>query len=221
MPRVAILQYDDRSDSQLGPLRVLVARNEDYAARQGYAHFFIRTPERDLPPHWLKVHLIDRLLREGFDMVAWLDTDAVVHDPRLSIPALFEGEAAFVFAGEPPIWAKPSPFNAGVFFCKGDAARALISAWLALYPAPLWKKQDGEWNHRDHVWAGPAYEQGAFVEQLLPRHAADPALRALSWRRLQSPFPLPESLTLHFPNVLRPNAMVYLTLLREGRLQEN
>src|SRR5581483_10021283 len=125
MPRVAILQYDDRTDAQLGPLRVLVARNEEYAARQGYTHIFLRAPEKDLPPYWLKVHLIEKYLREGFDIVAWLDSDAVVHDRRLSIPALFEGEAAFVFAGEPPIWARLSPFNAGVFFCKGSFAQTL------------------------------------------------------------------------------------------------
>lgn len=219
MPRVAILQYDDRTDPQLGPLRVLVARNEEYAARQGYTHIFVRAPEKDLPAHWLKVHLIDKYLNSGFDIVAWLDTDAVVHDWTLTIPALFEGEAAFVYAAEPPIWPRVSPFNAGVFFCKGDFARALMREWLALYPAPLWKKQDGQWNYKDHLWAGPAYEQGAFVEQLLPRHAGHPAMRALSWRRLQSPFPLRESLTLHFTNALRANAMVYLELLRAGRYE--
>jgi hypothetical protein len=215
MSKVAIVQFDDRSDQELGPMRHLVARNAAYAAERGYSHAFIRNHDNDVPVFWHKVSLIERTLAEGFEYVAWLDTDAVVHDFSLAIESLFAGPEMMVFSGDLPIYPVPLPFNAGVFFCRGAGARGLMREWRALYPAELWRKQAGEWNFPDHVWAGPAYEQGCFAEKLLPKYAPTPALRALSWKRLQSPYPLPESLTLHFANMFRSNCILYLNNLEK------
>lgn len=206
--KVAIVQFDDRPDDMLGVLAPLVARNAAYARAHGSAHFFLRDHPNEIPMYWHKVALLESCLSE-FEYVAWLDTDAVVHDFELSIAGLFTGPEMMVFAGDIPVWGTPQPFNAGVFFCRGAQARALMGEWRALYPAHLWRKEDGRWNFTDHVWAGEAYEQGAFIRDLLPRYAGTGALRILPWRELQSPCPLPESRTLHFTNVFRPNALLH------------
>ena len=215
MNKVAILQFDDRSDEALGPMRHLVARNAAYAAERGYAHIFVRNHYNAVPVFWHKVDLIERHLAESFEYVAWLDTDAVVHDFSLSIESLFTGPEMMVFSGDLPIYPEPLPFNAGVFFCRGESARELMAEWRALYPSRLWHKQAGQWNFQEHVWAGPAYEQGSFAEKLFPKYAGTPAFRTLSWRQLQSPYPLPESLTLHFANMFRPNCYLYLNALEK------
>jgi hypothetical protein len=215
MSNVAIVQFDDRSEQALGPMLHLVTRNAAYAAARGYTHAFIRSHDNDVPVFWNKVSLIERYLADGFEYVAWLDTDAVVHDFGLSIEKLFTGREIMVFSGDLPIYPVPLPFNAGVLFCRGMRAHALMQEWRALYPAHLWRKVAGQWNFQEHVWAGPAYEQGSFAEKLYPKYAATSDLRALSWRQLQSPYPLPESLTLHFANMFRPNCYLYLNALEK------
>lgn len=215
MSKLAIVQFDDRSDEALGPLLHLIKRNADYAAARGYDHVFIRSHDNQVPVFWNKVSLIERQLA-SHDFVAWLDTDAVVHDFGLDIEALFTGPEAMIFSGDLPIYPVPLKFNAGVFFCRGDGARELMAEWRSLYPAKLWRKIAGQWNFPEHVWAGPAYEQGSFADKLYPKYAGTPRLRELPWRQLQSPYPLAESLTLHFANMFRPNAILYLNAL-EGR----
>jgi hypothetical protein len=215
MPRVAIVQFDDRPSENLGPLNALVARNALYARMHGYTHEFSRHLERDVPVYWNKIFLVDRFLNAGYDIVAWLDSDAVIHDFSVPIETLFEKDESFVFASDLPIYTQISPINAGVFFIKGDFGRALMREWLALYPAQLWKKIDGKWNYQDHAWAGAAYEQGSFAETLLPKYAGTPAFRQLSWKKLQSPYPQKDSFTLHFPNKLRMNCLLYLNQLKE------
>lgn len=215
MSKVAIVQFDDRSDEALGPLLNLVRRNEAYADERGYRHIFVRSHDNAVPVFWHKVSLIEQVLAEGFDHVAWLDTDAVVHDFTLSIENLFTGPERMIFSGDLPIYPVPLPFNAGVFFCRGEGARELMQEWRALYPSHLWRKTVGQWNFKEHVWAGPAYEQGSFAEKLIPKYAGATDFRRLSWRQLQSPYPVPESLTLHFANMFRPNCYLYLNALEK------
>ena len=216
MGKVAIVQFDDRPDDKLGPLNVLRARNARYAKEHGYHYAFARQAERDIPHYWNKVFLTERVLSSGFDIVAWLDTDAVIHDFETPIEAFFPKDEGFVFAADLPIWkAVTTPFNAGVFFCRGDFGRMLLREWQSLYPANVWKKVDGKWNFTDHVWAGPAYEQGAFVDHLFRKYWASPAFKQMSWKILQSPYPQAETFSLHFPSHLRTNTLLYLQHLRE------
>jgi len=73
MRKVAIVQFDDRSDQELGPMQVLIARNGDYAKMHGYHHEFLRQAEQHLPPYWYKVYLVEKYMRSGFDVVAcWI-----------------------------------------------------------------------------------------------------------------------------------------------------
>jgi hypothetical protein len=216
MSDVAIVQFDDRNDQELGPLNVLISRNYDYAKEHGYHHVFVRQPEKDFPPYWNKVYLIEKYLSSGFDIVAWLDTDAVIHDFTISIESLFESREAFVFSNCLPIWKVGTPFDAGVFFCKGQFARDLMQEWRSLYPAHLWEKQGNKWVCRDNRWAGPAYEQGVFAEKLFPKYRSSPFFKQVSWKKLQNPYPLKDSFTLHFAQSFRINCFLYLNDLAEA-----
>lgn len=211
MGKVAIVQFDNRNDQDLGMLEGLIARNSDYANMHGYHHAFERHAGKDVPVYWYKVDLIEKYLASGFDIVAWLDSDAVIHDLTISIDSLFEDNEAFVFSSDLPIWKSVSPFNAGVFFCKGEFARELMQEWRSLFPAHLWEKKGNEWICKDDRWAGPAYEQGTFAEKLLPKYRSSPAFKQVSWKMLQSPYPLKESFTLHFATRFRINCVLYLS----------
>jgi SEC-C motif/galactosyl transferase GMA12/MNN10 family len=215
MSNVAIIQFDDRSDQELGPLKALIARNGDYAKMHGYHHVFLRQTEKELPPYWYKVYLLEKYLSSGFDIAVWLDTDAVIHDLKTPIESFFAGNEAFVYSDNLPIWKSSYPFNSGILFCKGEFGRALMQEWLSLYPAHLWEKKENEWICKDSRWAGPAYEQGSFMDQLMPKYRSHPALRQLSWKKLQNPYPLKDAFTLHFQQSFRLNCLLYLNDLAE------
>jgi hypothetical protein len=215
MSKVAIVQFDDRNDQDLGPLQVLIARNGDYAKAHGYHHVFTRRPETDVPPYWYKPHLVEKYLLSGFDVVVWLDSDAVVHDFSVPIESFFATGEAFVFSGNLPIWKAGSLFNSGIFFCKGEFGLKLMREWRSLYPAHLWEKRGTEWICKDSRWGGPAYEQGAFADHLLPKYRNDPVFRQLSWKTLQNPYPLKDAFTLHFQVNFRANCLLYVNELAE------
>lgn len=219
MPKVAIVQFDNRSDADLHPLDLLIARNALYCRKHGYHHAFLRSHDRDIPVYWLKCHLMEEFLSAGFDIAVWLDTDAVIHDLEIPIESFFDGREIFVYSGDVPIWENTSPFNAGVFFCKGGQCRELMQDWLSHYPADSWEKRDNGWVCKDAVWAGPAYEQGCFVNHVLPRYRSTPLFKPLSWKVLQSPYPLDESFTLHFTRLMRGNSYVYLANLADSKEQ--
>lgn len=210
MSKIAIVQFDDRTDQEIGPMRVLVARNGDYADTYGYHHVFVRQFKKNVPPYWYKVYLVDEYLASGFDTVVWLDSDVVVHDFSIWIESFLANQEAFVFSGDLPIWKSSTPFNAGIFMCRGEFAKKLMKEWLLLYPPHLWTKKGNEWVCKDPRWSGPAYEQGSFTETLLPKYYGTPAFKQLPWKMLQNPYPLKESFTVHFQNTFRPNCMLYV-----------
>lgn len=204
--KIAIIQYEDRPVSTLGPMVHFVRRNQAYAARQGYDYHGLSTADVDLPPYWLKPVLCQRALERGYDAALWLDSDAVVHDLDARIESLIAGDEAMVAASDIPTWE--SPFNAGVFLARGPRGAEILQRWAGLFEPDRWARRDGAWAC-DETWAGDAFEQGAFVRSLQPELVASGALRMVDWRRLQSPLPLPQSFTLHFPRMYAINMPVY------------
>ena len=210
--KVAVVQFDTRSPEQLGELLVLVHRNRAYAERHGYDHHFLDHAPFDLPVYWQKPSLCRHVLQAGYDLVLWLDTDAVVHDLGRPAETLFEGDEAMAASGDNPFWS--SPFNAGVFAVRGPQGMALMARWEGLFAGTAWSRTDTAWICRGE-WAGPDFEQGAFVARLAPQLSAEGALRLLDWRTLQAPFPLPGAFALHFAGVFKANLPAYLSLLME------
>lgn len=211
-PRVAIVQYDDRPPDQVEYVPLLSKINAFYAKRRGYHYFFhdLITPE--IPPYWAKVALVHRYLTEGFDIVMWLDSDAVVHDFHRKIESLFAPGTAFVYAPDCPKWG--GVFNAGVFAVK-RVAEPMIRDWLSCFQPSAWRREGGKGGKWVSTggWAGATYEQGSWVEFIMPKYAEQ--LHCVGWKVLQSPFPLPESFTLHFAGAFLGNVIIYLSALTD------
>lgn len=205
--KTLIIQFDTRPQPTLGLLPRLLARNSGYAARHGYEHHFLDHAPFDLPVYWQKPAMCRHALNAGYDLVAWLDTDAVVHDVGRRLEDLFTGPEVMVAAGDNPLWR--SPFNAGVFAVRGAGGAALMERWMGLFAGTGWTRTETAWICRDE-WAGSSFEQGAFVDHLLADATASGELRLADWRLLQSPFPLAESFTLHFPGPFKANVAPYL-----------
>lgn len=210
--KIAIVQFDTRPLQQLPELAPLVGRNLAYAKRHGYEHHFINGAPFDLPVYWQKPAICQRYLEAGFDLVLWLDTDAVVNDLDRRIEDFFVGPEIMVAAGDNPLWK--APFNAGVYMVKaaGGAGAGLMARWSSLFAGTKWRRTETAWICEDE-WAGPSFEQGAFNLHLLKALTASGVLRLVNWRALQSPFPMEGAFTLHFAGPFKANLPAYLETL--------
>lgn len=166
---VVILQYENRSN----PLfEELMARNVAYAARHDY--LYVRpTQEFDLPPWWIKVFLVQTIMKTQPDVkyIAWLDSDAVIHNQSKPITALFKEKT-----GSPDFllsycnWhTMPTTANVGVFYIRvNEHSRAAVDRWAACYNPERWSRDArGKWK-TPGVWAGDDYEQGALNSFVIP-----------------------------------------------------
>jgi hypothetical protein len=207
--KIVIVQFDDRDVKELGVMQYLILRNAAYAKKHNYDHVFLQSINADIPPFWAKVFLASAYMAAGYDMVVWLDSDAVIHDDSKTLEEFFAGEQAFGYAPDNPLWG--GPFNAGVFFCKGASAKELLTAWMSHYNPSMWEKIDGKWRCKSPAWSGPEYEQGAFIEKILPAYADTGLLKKYDWEEIQSPYPLANSFILHFASIVyKYNIPIYL-----------
>lgn len=206
--KILIVQFDDRPFEELGKRLSLVNQNAAYAKLRGYDHIFHTTLGEHVASYWGKVFVTEHYLRNGYDIVAWLDTDAVVHDNTQRIEDYFAGDEAFVYAPDSPPWH--GPFNAGVFFSKGIRGLQLMQEWASHYRPDMWEKESGKWRCKSPEWSGPFYEQGAFYINLLPKYRDTGVLKQCSWKVLQSPYPQPESFIVHFAGEHLINILIYL-----------
>ncbi|HEY9218833.1 MAG TPA: hypothetical protein VIO94_12330 [Phenylobacterium sp.] len=205
--KLVIVQFDSRPLDQLGLMPLLLHRNGVYAAKHGYGYHFLNAHQADLPPFWQKPLICQRMLESGYDAVCWLDTDAVVHDLDRRLEELFLGSEAMIAAPDNPHWG--TPFNAGVFLARGAAGAKLMARWSSLFAGTKWTRTPTASVCEDE-WAGPSYEQGAFRVHLLDELTASGELRLEDWQTLQSPFPIPGALTLHYAGVFKANLPTYL-----------
>jgi hypothetical protein len=70
MDTYLILQYDNRPVSKY---KELIKLNKQYCKRHNYEYKFIYKTY-NLPPYWIKVYLLDKLL-PNYKGILWLDTD--------------------------------------------------------------------------------------------------------------------------------------------------
>jgi hypothetical protein len=188
----AIAQYDDRVlDAKT---RRLVNKNRAYCRKHGYDYVYEKK-KYDLPSWWRKVSMVKRLLESGkYEGVLWLDTDAAVHDENRRLEDLVVEGKSFYYAGEPP--KGPFVFNAGVWMVLNDTkGREIIHDWMACYSPKNWKHAEGRWES-SNSWAGPTYEQGAFIKYILPKFKK--YLRKFPYQVLQSHCPTSETFIVHF-----------------------
>ena len=205
--RVLIVQYDNRNMTDQPHLISLMKRNDLYAKKHDYSYCFVTETHFDVPAYWLKVLIVKHYLLQGFDIVIWIDTDAVIHNFDMRVEDLFTGDEFFIYSSDNPLWH--SPFNAGVFLVKRSMQSIqLMEDWIGLYNANLWRKENNQWVTSE-AWAEDAFEQGSFVNQILPKYSKTGFLKKVDWKILQSPYPLADSFTLHFPGPYKLNIPIY------------
>ncbi len=185
----------------------LLARNAAYAQAHGFEHHFFNEATVDLPVYWQKVYLCRQVLAAGYDIAIWADTDAVFHDFGRGVESLFQRDEVMVGAPDNPYWE--APFNAGVFAVRGTGGIALMDRWLGLFHATAWTRTETAWVCAGE-WGGIDFEQGAFNAHLFDEAVVSGALSLVDWRVLQSPFPVPGALTLHFAGEFKRNLPAYL-----------
>ena len=196
-----VLQYDNR---QLTDLDIhLINQNIEYCNWHNYKHLFI-TKSFDLPPYWIKVLLINELLKSGkYEGILWLDTDACIHDTTTKLEDIIIAGKTFYFSPDKPVWEISSIFNAGVFFILNNSIGiSLIDEWMKCYNDAVWHKNETNKWITTSEWAGDAYEQGSFCTHILPRYAEH--VHAFEWNYFQSNYndiieTTPQSIfSLHF-----------------------
>lgn len=205
--KVAIVQYDNRNEHDLGAMGGLIKINANYAKKHGYEHIFYQDVYLNVPPYWAKVFAVLDAINRGFDIVLWLDSDAVVHDFEKTVESFFEGPEVFIYSSDCGIW--PEFFNAGIFFVKKEAKR-VVEEWAGLYDESLWVKEPEWWRHCQGRWAGEAFEQGTFTEHIIPKY--ENVLKKIDWQTIQSPYPTDKSFIVHFAGKFRENAIMYVHL---------
>ncbi len=233
-PTWVILQYDNRNLSY--EFKQLVRVNRQYAERHGYDYIF-DSKSYPIPPYWIKVKLTQDLLKEmlpdgrpKYKGVMFIDTDAVIVKPEVTLDTLSTGDKDFFAAADINYDLYPqdqSVFNAGIFIVKNTPkAHALFRDWMAVYDKvkDYWIFNGTTW-HTNGNWAGPVYEQGAFVNEILPRHKD--TIKLVDKYILQAQYvpqvePIrPETFTIHFSHV-RKNLQLPTFLLNElPKLQQN
>ena len=167
--RWAIVQYDDRNLSDVD--KGFLQRNKYYADKWGHEHIVQRSGYTHISPYWRKVFLVNDILKTNmFDGVLWLDTDATMFNMDTDLNHLVEeGKHMYKSADVTPDNKK---FCAGVWFVLNTPiGKEIISNWARAYPRGTWSRDPGGRWSTSGEWAGPNYEQGAFIKKILPKYA--------------------------------------------------
>jgi hypothetical protein len=191
-----IVQYDNRVIEK--DLLTLIEINKKYCNQYGY-EYILETKPYDLPPWWIKVKLVKDLLDTNqYKGALWLDTDAVIHNAAISLDSLLVKDKSFYYCSDAPVWS--SIFCAGVWLIKNDAhGKEILTRWINSYSPNEWVKKDDKWTTLKE-WGGPSYEQGAFIEYILPTFQS--YTHQYPWQVFQSYEPHSSTFTMHFAGQL-------------------
>ena len=194
----------------------LIQQNVKYAVKHQYAYALASQCFSHLPPWWIKVFLIEEILRtQNIQGVLWLDSDACIYDHSVKLESLLEGNKSFYMSPDNRVWQ--APFNAGVFMVRNDdRGREIMSYWKSLFQPENWSQdpQTRVWQSTG-TWAGETYEQGAFGSKVLPRYRD--SIKTFKWSFFQSVYSDVDTVddpifTLHFA-AQRPCKIQYVNKL--------
>ena len=189
----AIVQYDDRALSEVDT--GLMNRNKHYADKWGYEHIFVQNGYEDVSPYWRKVFVVKDILNSNkYRGVLWLDTDAALYNMEIDLNGLVEEGKHFYKSRD------ATPMNGG--FCAGvwfvlntPTGKEILSKWGEKYNPAVWRKNNSKWK-TNGTWAGSNYEQGSFIENIIP--AYKDVLKDYHHQYLQATDPSDQAFILHF-----------------------
>jgi hypothetical protein len=215
--RCLVLQYDSRPDLPHPELRW---RNREYCRLHNYSYIF-ETRDTHLAPYWMKVYLCNKYISH-FDYILWLDSDAAVHNPQITIPEMFPSGRSVVYSINKPEFstpAPPAPYNAGVFAVRGtEEGKTILADWMSRYPRHLWYKEAGKWlctktkDGNKCAWAGIDYEEGAFLHYIIGNPAYKKDLYAYPTHVMQGHMPVhPDCYVVHFAAFFKKQIPAYVS----------
>tara|TARA_B100000965_G_scaffold283153_1_gene241038 strand:- start:7833 stop:8459 length:627 start_codon:yes stop_codon:yes gene_type:complete len=204
---ICVLQYDNRHQQFL---ENLMDKNKSICKNIQDFKYIRAKDDNTISQYWVKVKLTNQLL-EQFDGILWLDSDAVIHNPKKLI-SLIQSTDTFLMSGDNPF----SHFCAGVWFVRNNhIGRKITEEWLQLY----YNKYHSFWwlDHNTNQWKSnmpfaihPCYEQPAFIKHILPKYQ----ITKVPWNILNNPnipFFFDNSATLHFYGNFKNFIPIYLT----------
>ncbi len=204
---ICVLQYDNRHHLFL---ENLMDKNKSICKNIQDFKYIRAKDDNTISQYWVKVKITNQLL-EQFDGILWLDSDAVIHNPKKLI-SLIQSTDTFLMSGDNPF----SHFCAGVWFVRNNHnGRKITEEWLQLY----YNKYHSFWwlDHNTNQWKSnmpfaihPCYEQPAFIKHILPKYQ----ITKVPWNILNNPnipFFFDNSATLHFYGNFKNFIPIYLT----------
>lgn len=186
---ICIVQYDDRSEEELGHQAELMKQNEKLCKEKSSScTYFNLKYNADKPIYWEKVFVTSDVMKSNpqCDIVAYLDSDAVMNtSPDMFADAMKNSD--FLLTDDPSLdpkklWTQLKPFNAGVWAVRNsETGIQIMEEWKNAYnPDMWWKNAKNRWTcGLTCEWGGPAYEQGAFVS-VINDHCE--SMRKESWK---------------------------------------
>jgi hypothetical protein len=138
--RLCVATYFDKGFGLIGEICAVTLKG--YAALHGFELTIDRTLQSDRPPAWNKILLIQRLLREGYDFVLWVDADALFLRFEPDIRAeIVSGKDLFMVKHEirsqiqPGAWLTLDVPNTGVMLLRN-------SDWTHRFLQDVWDRSD-------------------------------------------------------------------------------
>ena len=151
--------------------------NEKYANTWGYSYILKQHEPDEAPPYWLRVKDVKQHLPD-FDIIMYLDLDAVVKNQNISVENLLQyitqtqGQEKDIIIGEDTPGSMGYA-NTGVFLVRNTSfSRMFVDLWYnscfgengaLTNTCQPWKysKENG-WECKGCAWGGLHYEQGSF-----------------------------------------------------------
>jgi hypothetical protein len=150
--------------------------NKKYCEKYGYDYVYIDHPIDYLPPYWLRVDDLHNYLNDNkYDLVVYLDLDAIFYDFSVSIEQLLSyidpTNKYDIFIGKD---LNVTIVNSGVFmFRNTEVGKQIASEWLDMClntkkelvdRCATWIYDNNKWSCPGCKWAGKNYEQGALED---------------------------------------------------------
>lgn len=203
MEKLLVLQIEDRNTPFL---RKLLEHNRSLSKRHGFVYDFRESVNDDVPQYWWKVFVIEKIMqtRPDIEMIMWLDSDAYfAHFEKMNplrLAAMDPDHHMWISPDAPPKYS--AKFCAGSFLVRNNRqGRRIMREWRGLYNPKKWRRSESNpksWA-TDGFFGGPDYEQGAFIDHLLPRKK-ELGIRLLPYHvfnEISCVAPHPECISIH------------------------
>lgn len=175
-PKVLVFNSFSYKDNILPPYADFSIKiNRLYCSKYGYDYRLINHAIDELPPYWLRVKDAYSLLNEtDYDVIMYLDLDAVFHDFSNSLSQLLENKYDFFVSKDPAnLFSEDinTIVNSGCFIVKNCSwSKNFLRQWLYACIDDKgdmtgvcksdWKFNLHKWVCKGCKWAGIKYEQG-------------------------------------------------------------